>query len=107
MNDIAYEGYTASLELDYEQNCIVGRVNGIPDVITFQANTPLEAKEQFVQAIKDYREDCERTGRIPKTSCSGNIQFRVSPELHARALVASKEFDSFNKFGEALLQKAL
>lgn len=106
-NDIHYKGFTACLEIDHDNGVVEGRINGIPDVVTFSTSNLLGLKDEFRKAVDDYLEDCAAVGREPNKTCSGNVQFRVAPSLHSAALVVSKQYGSFNKFGEHILKEAV
>lgn len=108
MNGLLYKGYTASLEVLLAEGFILGRLDGIPDTITFKVNSINDVQERFREAVDEFLEDCKEMGRTPPKPCSGSIQFRVSPSLHAAAMsVAQSEFSSFNKFGESILKAAV
>ena len=57
-----YKGYTAVVELDEEQSVLFGRVIGLRDVITFQAETVSQAIEEFHQSVDSYLEFCAQRG---------------------------------------------
>lgn len=107
MNGLLYKGYTASLEVSVEDNCIYGKLEGISDTITFKAVDISSIEEEFRAAVDEYLEACKVVGNKPQKPCSGKILLRTSPDLHAAALVVAKEYGSLNKFGEAILLNAV
>ncbi|MCB9913280.1 MAG: toxin-antitoxin system HicB family antitoxin [Planctomycetes bacterium] len=107
MKGLLYKGYTASLEVLPEEKIVLGRLDGIPDTITFQVESLDQIEKMFKETVDAFLAGYETMGRIPPKPCSGNVQFRVAPGLHAAALHVAKEYGSFNKFGEHLLRKAV
>jgi len=103
-----YKGYSARIELVAEENLICGIVVGIRDTVLFQGETVQQAKLDFERAIDFLLEGYAEKGEPPPKQFSGNIQFRVSPEIHAAACkIAELRNMSFNKFGEDLLIEAI
>lgn len=91
-----------------EENLICGMVIGIFDTVLFQGQTVKEAKADFERAIDFFLEDYTGKGKPAPKPFSGNIQFRVSPEIHAAVCeVAEIRNMSFNKLGESILIEAI
>ena len=106
-NVMTYKGYTARVEFDPRDGIFVGTVIGITDRITFHGETVDGLRADFQAAVDHYLADCEATGRSPLKAASGKMMLRVSPEVHARALVAAKaEGKSLNQWAEEVLKKA-
>ena len=65
-NLIEYKGYAAKLSVDVDENIIFGRVLNIErDVISFHAETVEAAKNEFIETIDEYLEECEADGVTP------------------------------------------
>ncbi len=62
---IEYEGYTGVFEYDEEYGFFAGHVVGTRDGINFEGRSVAELKQSMWNAIDDYREFCEETGRQP------------------------------------------
>jgi len=106
-NILTYRGYTATVEFDTDDMILIGRVAGINDVVGFHADTAAALVAAFHEAVDDYLDTCARLGKKPEKEFSGNVQLRVSPELHYRAAKAAElAGKSLNQWGEALLQQA-
>jgi len=106
-NTMTYKRYTARVEFDPRDGIFVGTVIGIADRITFHGEAVDELRADFQAAVDHYLADCEATGRSPLKAVSGKMMLRVSPEVHARALVAAKvEGKSLNQWAEEVLRKA-
>jgi hypothetical protein len=65
MNVLEYQGYSAQVELDPEDECFVRRLAGINDVIGFHDFTISELKAAFHEAVDDYIETCRKTRKSP------------------------------------------
>jgi predicted HicB family RNase H-like nuclease len=66
MNVLEYRGYSARIELDRDDECFVGRLAGINDVIGFHGSTIVELKAAFHEAIDDYIETCRIVGMVSR-----------------------------------------
>ena len=108
MNVLEYKGYSARVELDPDDECFVGRLAGINDIVGFHGETIAELKAAFHEAVDDYVETCGKAGRIPERPYSGKVMFRISPEVHARAALAAElKGVSLNQWAEEVLAKAV
>jgi len=90
MNTLTYKGYTARIDFDDRDNCLVGRLLGIQDVIGFHAENVADLHAAFEEAVDDYLEACEKIGKSPDKPVSGKLLLRVPPELHAAALIKAQ-----------------
>jgi predicted HicB family RNase H-like nuclease len=106
-NTLSYKGYFARVEFDAGDGLFVGRLAGINDVVGFHADSVANLITAFHEAIEDYVETCERAGKAPEKPYSGNVMFRISPEVHARAALAAQlAGKSLNQWGEEALAAA-
>lgn len=64
MTILRYREYVARIEFDGEDEILVGRIAGIPDVIGFHADTVKGLKEAFHEAVEDYLAARETLGRV-------------------------------------------
>lgn len=104
MNTINYKGYAARIEYSDEDDCLVGHIAGINDVIGFHANSVSELHAAFEEAVDDYIQTCKKVGRPPQKPYSGKIMLRVPPETHARAaMLAEANGKSLNSWMADLL----
>jgi predicted HicB family RNase H-like nuclease len=107
MNVMTYEGYSARIEFDAEDEIFFGRLAGISDVIGFHADNVSDLKQAFHDAVDDYVETCRKLGKAPQKPYSGKMMFRVDPEIHARAAKAAElAGKSLNQWAEDVLDKA-
>jgi predicted HicB family RNase H-like nuclease len=64
--------------------------------------------EAFHEAVEDHLETCARIGKEPQKAFSGQMMFRVKPELHRRAAVAAElAGKSLNQWAEEVLSRAV
>jgi predicted HicB family RNase H-like nuclease len=61
-NSITYKGYVAQLELDLEDEIIVGHVTNSAAIISFHGKTIAEAKQTFNDALDSYLEIAQQEG---------------------------------------------
>ena len=65
INAMTYRGYTATMTFDPEDHIIVGRVEGINDIITFHAEGVKEFERHFHEVVDDYLAACQQLGGEP------------------------------------------
>jgi predicted HicB family RNase H-like nuclease len=106
-NVLEYKGYSARVELDPEDECFVGRLAGINDVVGFHGSTIAEIKTAFREAVDDYIKTCAKAGKMAERPYSGKVMFRLSPETHAKAALAAQlQGLSLNQWAEQALSEA-
>ena len=100
-------GYCARVEYDDEDGIFVGRIAGIRDGVGFHADSVAELREAFHDAVEDYLETCASIGKEPQKAFSGQMMFRVNPELHRKAAIAAElAGKSLNQWAEEVLNRA-
>ncbi len=108
MNAMSYKGYTARIEFDERDNIFVGRVLGVKAIIGFHGETVTELRADFEAAIDFMIEESQKQGITPEKPASGNLMLRVSPELHAGALIAAQAAGkSLNQWAAEVLSQAI
>jgi predicted HicB family RNase H-like nuclease len=104
---MSYKGYSARVEYDDEDGIFVGRIAGIRDGVGFHADSVAELREAFHEAVEDYLEACASIGKEPQKAFSGQMMFRVNPELHRKAAIAAElAGKSLNQWAEDVLNRA-
>ena len=104
MNTMNYKGYAARIEYSDEDDCLIGHIAGINDIVGFHANSVAELHTAFEEAVDDYLQTCKLAGRSPQKPYSGKIMLRVPPEIHARtAMMAEAHGKSLNSWVTELL----
>jgi predicted HicB family RNase H-like nuclease len=106
-NTMTYKGYAARIAYDDEDGIFTGRIAGIRDGVGFHADTVEGLRDAFHEAVEDYIETCARIGRAPQKAYSGQVMFRVSPEVHRKAALAAElSGKSLNQWAEEVLDRA-
>jgi len=106
-NTMSYRGYAARIDYDDADGIFTGRIAGIRDGVGFHADTVEGLREAFREAVEDYLETCARIGKEPQKAYSGQMMFRVDPEVHRKAALAAElAGKSLNAWAEEVLEKA-
>ena len=104
---MTYQGYSARVEFDDEDGIFTGRIAGIRDGVGFHADTVEDLRAAFHDAVADYLETCAAVGKDPQRAFSGQMMFRVKPEVHRKAALAAElSGKSLNQWAEEVLGKA-
>ncbi len=100
MGLLKYKGYTGSVDYSEEDNCLYGKVLGMSkDMITYEGQDVNELRKDFEGAIDDYLALCKAHGKAPRTPYSGNLNIRITPEIHSRiAMMAMQAGTTINGF---------
>ena len=107
INTLTYGGHHARIEFDAHDGLFVGRLAGIDGVVGFHAETVADLTAAFREAVDDYVAACRTIGKSPETAYSGEVTFRIKPEVHARAALAAQlAGKSLNQWGEEALLAA-
>ena len=100
-----YKGYTARVVFDGDAGVLFGEVEGLRDVVTFEATTVEDLATAFRDSVEDYLEMCENRGKAAEKPYSGKFLVRVDPRLHRDiAMAAARAGKSFNAFTGDLLK---
>jgi len=106
-NSMIYKGYSARIAYDDDDEIFTGRIAGIRDGIGFHANTVDALRDAFHEAVEDYVETCAKLGKAPQKAFSGQVMFRVDPEIHRKAALAAElSGKSLNQWAEEVLDRA-
>ncbi len=105
MNTIKYKGYTGTVEYSEEDNCLFGKVLGIPkSSLSYEGESVNDLINDFRNAIDDYLAECDARGIEPTKPFSGSLNVRIPIEMHERIAIASRaEGVSIN----AIIKRAL
>lgn len=60
---LEYKGYLGTVEFSAEDNCLFGKIIGINDLISYEAQEVSELKEAFEEAVNDYLDICKELGK--------------------------------------------
>ena len=107
-NTMRYKGYSARIEYDDDDGIFIGQVAGIRDGVGFHADTVEGLRAAFHEAVEDYLETCAKVGQEPQKAFSGQVMFRINPEVHRKAALAAElSGKSLNQWAEEVLDHAV
>lgn len=109
MKDIlTYKGFIGSVHYAAEDRVLYGKVEGVNDLITFEGSTVDELEVGFKSMIDEHIKDCQSTNSPIEKSYKGNLNIRLSPELHKKAAHnAAMRGVSLNQYINDALKKDL
>lgn len=98
-NTMTYKGYRAIISYSAEDECLVGHLAGINDVVGFHGDSVEEIRKAFEEAVDFYLESCAKFGHKPNKPYSGRVTLRLPPDLHAKlAVLAETHGSSLNNW---------
>lgn len=99
-NDLLeHRGYYGSVQYSAEDDCLIGKVEFIDDLILFNAEDVPSLKAAFVEAVDDYLASCAAEGQQPNTTCRGSFNVRIGVDAHKKAAqFARQRQQSLNDF---------
>lgn len=105
-NTLNYKGYSGTVEFSADDEILYGKIIGIRDVVTFEADTVAKLKKAFKEAVNDYIETCQRLGKEADKEYKGSFNVRIKPRIHRLAAVRSAALKiSLNQLVEKALEK--
>lgn len=93
-NTMTYKGYTAIISYSAEDECLVGHLAGINDIVGFHGDSVEEIRKVFEEAVDFYLESSAKSGHKPNKPYSGRVTLRLPPDLHARLAVQAETHGS-------------
>lgn len=104
---IIHKGYIAKIEFDEDDKVLHGRILGIRDVITFEADCVEGAIAAFEESVEEYLAFCEERNKEPEKPFSGKFNLRIDPDLHRGiSLLAAANDISMNSWAIKAITKA-
>ena len=109
MKDVlTYKDFIGSVHFSAEDEVFHGKIEGIADLVSFEAKSVDELVKAFHEAVDDYVVLCEEAGKEPLKSCKGSFNVRVSSELHMKAIKQATTLGiSLNQFVQKAVEKAV
>lgn len=93
MKTLTFNGFEGSAEIDTDRQVCRGKLLFIPDLVTYEADSPRDLQAAFQDTVADYVETCATLGREPHKPYRGSFNVRVQPELHRAATVRAAHDD--------------
>jgi predicted HicB family RNase H-like nuclease len=89
-NVLEHKGYTGNVEFNADDEVFYGKILGIRDVVSFEADSVQKLKKAFREAV-DFK---------------GSFNVRIKPKLHRLAVIKSAALKiSLNQLVEKALEK--
>ena len=82
---IKYKGFIGTVHFASEDRVFYGKVEGVKDLITFEGSTVNDLEEGFRYMVDEHIKDCNRKNIPLEKSYKGNLNIRLSPDLHKKA----------------------
>ena len=74
---MTYKDYIGSAEVSVEDGVLHGRLLGIRDLVTYEADTPAGLEAAYREAVDDYLADCAEEERKPDKPFKGSLNVRI------------------------------
>ena len=109
MKDILkYKGFIGSVHYATEDRVFYGKVEGVNDLITFEGSSVDELEEGFKYMVEQHIKDCTKMNIPIDKSYKGNLNIRLSPELHKKAAYnAAMKGVSLNQYINDAIKKKI
>lgn len=105
---IKYKEYLGTVHFSAEDETFYGKLEGVEDLVSFEGRDVKELKEAFKEAVEDYIEICEISGRAIEKTYKGSFNIRIQPDIHRQADRKSKELGiSLNQLVERAVNSFL
>lgn len=106
--ELTYNGYTGSIEVSVEDDCLHGRILFIDDLVTYEGESIHEIRTAFQDAVDRYLAHCKRVGKPASKPYSGTFNVRIGSELHSKAAkLAHLKKINLNEFVKQAIQAAI
>lgn len=79
-----YRGYKALVQFSNDDECLIGRVLGIEDIIGFHGDSVAEVRAAFAEAVDSYIANNKSVGRQPNQPAEF-VPVAVDPALYEAA----------------------
>jgi predicted HicB family RNase H-like nuclease len=89
-NSLEYKGYSGTVAYSDSDEAFFGKINGIRDVVTFEADSVVKLKKAFREAVDDYIETCAKLGKkTPIKNLTEVLMVRIKSKIHRLAVIKS------------------
>ena len=109
MKDVlTYKGFIGSVRFSNEDKVFHGKIEGIDDLVTFEARSVDGLIKTFRNEVDDYMALCKELGKKPEKSYKGSFNVRIPPEVHRKAAQKATVMGmSLNLFVQSAIEKEL
>ena len=91
MNTMQYKGFIGSVAFSENDGVFFGKIEGINALVNFEGESVKELTNAFHEAVDDYLALCEEEGITPHKSYTGNLNVRLTPDIHSRVAALAKQ----------------
>jgi len=104
---LKYKEFIGTVHFSTSDEVFFGKIEGVNDLVTFEAETFPKLKKAFKEAVEDYLDLCKETGKEVFKSFKGSFNIRLNPELHSKLFEnATLEGKTLNQYvKEAIIDK--
>ncbi len=81
---LEYKGYSGSVNYSAEDKVFYGKLEGINDLVNFEADNVKDLEAGFKEAVNDYLQTCAELGKEPEKTYKGVFNVRVPQSIHKR-----------------------
>ncbi len=105
---LEYKEFTGSVHFSTEDEVFFGKIEGIPDLVSFEGSTVRELKKAFEEAVNQYIDICNEQNKPVMKTLKGSFNVRIDPGLHRKAYNASlAKGISLNQFVQKAIENQL
>lgn len=105
-NVLEYKDYSGTVEFHADDEVFFGKLVGIRDVVTFEADSVTKLKKAVKEAVDDYILTCKQAGKDADKEFKGSFNVRIKPKIHRLAAARSAALNiSLNQLVEKALEK--
>jgi predicted HicB family RNase H-like nuclease len=107
-NMMRYKDYYGSVNFNDDDNVFYGRIEFIKALISYEGTDVTSLRKAFQEAVDDYLQVCEESGRKPEKSFKGVFNVRIDQQLHRKlAIEADRAGVSLNALIAQKLSKSI
>ena len=91
MNTLSYKDYLGTVNFSEKDGVFFGKIEGIDGLVNFEGESVPELTQAFHDAVDDYISYCQAENRPLHKSYSGQLNIRLTPEIHSRVAILAKQ----------------
>lgn len=100
------KGFISSIHFSAEDEVFYGKIEGIPDLVSFEGTSVATLKKAFREAVFAYERTCAAQNKPLLKSLKGSFNVRIKKELHQKAFTYSIQHGiSLNQLVQEALEK--
>lgn len=107
MKDVLiYKDFVGSVHFSTDDGVFFGKIEGVNDLVTFEASSVHELVRAFHEAVEDYLALCIKAGKKHRKSYRGSFNIRTTPDVHRKAAeLAARRGVSLNQLVQQALER--